>query len=354
MKKNKNLYAVILAGGSGTRFWPRSRQVLPKQFLPIVGRESLFQKTLQRIRPKIDGKNVFIVTNRQYARIVRRQTVGLRIPTAQILLEPQGKNTAPAICWAAERIFRRDPQAVMVVLPSDHLIRKNSVFLNLLSQAVRLAGQDQLVTFGIKPQRPETGYGYLQVKPAGRPGQKFYKVFRFIEKPDRARAQRFIKKGGYLWNSGMFVWKAGVVLEAFRKYQPRIYQLIKAHPTDAGLRKVWGKLPAISVDYGILEMAANVGAVAGVRLGWSDLGSWESLVEVLHKDSKGNINVGEVIAQDCRDTAVFADKRLIAAVGLKDMIIVDSPDALLVCRRDVSQKVRDVVAVLKKSKRDKV
>ena len=354
MKKNKNLYAVILAGGSGTRFWPRSRFGRPKQFLDIVGEDSLFCKTLQRVAPAVKGDRIYVVTNQQYLRIVRAQSAKYHVPLANILLEPAGKNTAPAICWAASRIYRKNPQAVMAVLPSDHLIRNPRAFLNVLLKAVDLAGRDYLVTFGIPPTRPETGYGYLQTGTATQGRSRILRVRRFIEKPALNKAKRLVRSKNYFWNSGMFVWKAGVILKAFRRHQPLIFNLIGQNASKAVIKKIWKKLPSISVDYGILEKAANVAAVAAKNIGWSDLGSWESLTEALGKDRQGNIIRGDVIAAGCRKTAVFGDERLIATIGLEDLIVVDTPDAVLVCRRDQAQKVRDIVGVLKEIDRSKI
>ena len=341
---NKNLHAVILAGGSGTRFWPVSRQNRPKQFLTLVGKESRLRRTIRRVAPKVLAENVWIVANRRYQKEIKRHTSGLGVRASQILWEPKGKNTAPAIGWAAERIHARDPRAVMVVLPSDHLIQNARAFLNALDKAVRLARQDQLVTFGIVPTRPETGYGYLKTKKAG----GILRVERFIEKPDLARAKQFVKNGAYLWNSGMFVWKTETILEAFRKYLPSVYASLR-EPIGArgNMLKAWPKLPAISIDYGILEKAKNVAAIAA-DIGWSDLGSWESLAEILPKDKTGNSLKGNVTALDCRNTLVWANERLVAAVGVQDMIVIDTPDALLVCPKHRSQDVKKLVEMLKR------
>ena len=343
---NKNLHAVILAGGSGTRFWPVSRQNRPKQFLVLVGKESLLRQTIRRVAPKVLAENVWIVANRRYQKEIKRHTSGLGIRASQILWEPKGKNTAPAIGWAAARMHARDPRAVMAVLPSDHLVQNARAFLNALDKALRLARQDQLVTFGIVPTRPETGYGYLKTKKAG----GILRVERFIEKPDLARAKDFVARKNFLcsknnfnyfWNSGMFVWKTETILEAFRKYLPSVYA------ARGNMLKAWPKLPAISIDYGILERADNVAAVAA-DIGWSDLGSWESLAEILPKDKQGNSLKGNLVALDCRDTLILSNTRLVAAVGLQDMIVIDTPDALLVCPKHRSQDVKKLVETLKK------
>ncbi len=354
MNRNKNFYAVILAGGSGTRFWPKSRTARPKQFLDMTGQGSLFRQTVKRISSAVQRDHIFVVTNQRYRRLVREQAGARRIPPANILLEPAAKNTAPAICWAASRIYRKNPRAVMAVLPSDHLIGNNSLFLKALQKAAGLAGRDYLVTFGIPPTRPETGYGYLQTRTVPEGKSRILRVRRFIEKPSLDKAKRFVRSKNYFWNSGMFVWKAEVILRAFQEHQPVIFNLIGQNASQAVINKIWTKLPSVSVDYGILEKAGNVAAVAARNIGWSDLGSWEALTEVLPKDRLGNTIRGDVIAAGCRDMAVFGADRLVAVIGLEEVVVVDSPDALLVCRRDKSQKVREVVGVLQEIDRAKI
>jgi len=350
MKINKNLYAVILAGGSGTRFWPKSRQARPKQFLDIMGKGSLLQETIRRLKPKVASANIFIVTNKAYQKVVKEQGGIFKIPSANILLEPEGKNTAPAIAWAAALIHQRNPNAVMGIFPSDHLILNQKKFLSILDEAVVLANADNLVTFGIVPNRPETGYGYLKTAKKKVKGTTVNKVVKFTEKPSVAKAKEFVKKG-YFWNSGMFVWRSEIILQAFETHLPKIHNIFvgagfkPAHLKD--INKIWPKLPSISIDYGILEKADNVVAVPAKGIDWSDLGSWESLAEVLMKDKNGNILKGNIIAHETRDSLVWGEKRLIATVGLEDVVIIDTPDALLVCRKDLSQDVKAVVDILK-------
>jgi len=360
MKTNKNLYAVILAGGMGTRFWPVSRKSNPKQFLNITGKGSLLQETLARIQPKISGSHIFIVTNTSYRKALGRQVSRFQIPKANILLEPKGKNTAPAICWAAAKIYKINPDAVMAVLPSDHLIANQRRFLEVLGEAISLAQANYLVTLGIVPTRPETGYGYLQTATKRSNGQSIVQVTQFKEKPSLSKAKQFIKRKNYFWNSGMFVWKSSVILREFKQYLPNVYKIFvgaglkPARTGNSYIKKVWHRLPHISVDYGILEKAKNVVAVPAGGIDWSDLGSWESLTEVLNKDKHGNISKGDVISVHCKNTLVWGDKKVIAPVGLKNMIIIDTPDALLVCHKDHSQSVKDVVSVLQKNKRKEI
>jgi mannose-1-phosphate guanylyltransferase len=381
MSINKNIYAVILAGGAGTRFWPVSRRSNPKQFLNITGKGTLLQETLERIKPMASAAHVLIVTNAAYRHEIGRQVSRYGVPRENILLEPSAKNTAPAVCWAAAKIHRDDPDAVMVVLPSDHLILHEKRFLRVLSEAVRLARRDYLVTLGIVPTRPETGYGYLRTAKARAGGRTVVCVERFTEKPSPAKAAQFIRRRNYYWNSGMFVWKSSIILQAFKKHLPQVYNIFvgaglrpartgyeivrkskvhvgagfkPARTGHAAVKKVWDNLPSISIDYGILEKAGNVAAVPAPAIGWSDLGSWESLTDVLTADQRGNIFKGDVLPVDCRGTLVWGDKRIIAPVGLENMIIIDTPDALLVCRKDRSQAVKDVVTALQNSKRREI
>ena len=352
--RSSHVYAVILAGGSGTRFWPVSRKSNPKQFLNITGDGTLLQETLERIKPMVEGKHVFIVTNAAYCKTVERQIARFRIPKANLLLEPEAKNTAPPIAWAAAKIQKIDPDAVIAVLPSDHLILEQKKFLKVLREAVRLAQEDHLVTLGIRPTRPDTGYGYLKTAKKKVNGKVVLKVEKFTEKPSQAKARQFLKSKKYFWNSGMFIWKSSVILEEFAKHLPGVLRVLDGKTATAHVRRVWRRMPSVSIDYGILEKAKNVVAVPASGIGWSDLGSWESLTAVLSKDKRGNILKGDVIAVDCRDTLVWGGKKVIAPIGLNDMVIIDTPDALLVCPKDRSQDVRDVVDVLVKTKRREV
>ena len=366
MNANKNIYAVILAGGMGTRFWPVSRKSNPKQFLNITGKGSLLQETLARIKSTVGRSRIFIVTNAQYRKAIERQVSRFRIPKENILLEPKGKNTAPAICWASAKIHKIDPDAVIAVLPSDHLIANRRKFLKVLKEAVSLAQDEYLVTLGIVPTRPETGYGYLQTTKKKVNGRPIIKVKQFKEKPSLAKAKQFIKRNrephrvhghkpnvvyGYFWNSGMFVWKSSVILKEFKKYLPRIYRLVGEKVGSAHIKKVWHRLPNISVDYGILEKAKNVVVVPAIGIDWSDLGSWQSLMEVLNKDKNGNVFKGDVIAVNTKNTFVWGDQRVIVPIGLNDCLIIDTPDALMICRKDRSQLVKDVVSILQKNNR---
>lgn len=344
--KDKHVYAVILAGGSGTRFWPVSREAKPKQFLQIVHNRTLLDLTVDRITPLMASRNIFVVTNKRYQKETARQLKKFKIPPKNILLEPSAKNTAPAICWAAARIHRLDPRAVTLCLPSDHLILNQAKFLNIMKRAVSLARQDLLVTFGIVPTRTETGYGYLHTQPKKLGGQSVLFVKRFTEKPNRAAAKRFMRSKSYFWNSGMFVWQTRTILEEFNKLLPKVHAVLGKDPSASVVARRWQKLPKISIDYGILEKSRKVVAVKAQDLGWSDVGSWESLIETLPSDKHGNIFLGDCLAIDVKDSLAYGHERTIALIGIKDCIVVDTKDALLVCKKDSSQKVKEIVEFL--------
>ena len=349
--QNKNAYAVILAGGSGTRFWPLSRHEEPKQFLKMIGESSLLQETLKRVQPLVSPRNVLIVSNHLYQHKIHKQLKEFGVLKENILLEPEGKNTAPAIAWAAFRISRLNPESVMMVLPSDHMITQSQNFLKNLREAIDLAEKRYLVTLGIVPTRPETGYGYLKIKERKIGSRKIQWVEEFVEKPSLPKAQKFLKERKYLWNSGMFVWKTAVILEAFHRLLPEVYHLLKSNHDDRSIPKVWKKLPSVSIDYGILEKSHDVVTVPASNIGWSDLGSWEALAEIFASNEQGNILRGDVLEIDCKNTFVFGHKRLIATVGLNDLVVVDTPDALLICQKKQSQKIKDIVGLLKQQNR---
>ncbi|MBF0479704.1 MAG: mannose-1-phosphate guanylyltransferase [Candidatus Omnitrophica bacterium] len=348
---NSNVYAVILAGGSGTRFWPKSRASKPKQFLDVTGQGTFLDMTIRRILPLVPKANIWVVTNSKHKGLVADSLRKNGVPSGQILVEPCGKNTAPAIGWAAEVINRQNPDAVMCVLPSDHLMTNEENFLVSAAHSVSLAEQNFLVAMGVKPTRPETGYGYLKVKPVKLPAGIMLKVEKFIEKPDMKIAEQFVRQENYLWNGGMFSWKTSVILAEFKKYQPAMFKILKDLKSAAKASTWWNKMTAISIDYAILEKSDCVAAVESSGMGWSDLGSWQALSEVLPADDKGNIFNGEVVSVDAKNSFVWADKRLIALVGLDNVVVVDTPDALLICDKSQSQKVKAVVEQLKQNKK---
>jgi|SRR5579863_1272365 len=347
------MYAVILAGGSGTRFWPLSREHYPKPLLRIVGEKSLIQETLARLLPLIPLERTLLVTHAQQAEQLRFQ-LGESLP--HVMAEPVAKNTAAAIGLAALRLVQLDPQAVMAIFPADHLIQKKAEFHRALRSAEKAAERNYLVTLGVIATRPETGYGYirkgkrLSISEKGGP---VYAVARFIEKPQRVRAQRFLREGGYFWNAGIFIWRAARVLEEIQKYMPQLHggltRVGRALGTEEErevLARVYPSLQAISIDEGILEKSDRV-SVVPCDIGWSDVGSWSALDEVSKRDSEGNLIEGNVINIGSKDSILHAGKRCVAAVGLSDMVVVDTEDATLVCAKESAQEVKQVVSALK-------
>lgn len=344
----KNLYAVILAGGSGTRFWPLSRTDKPKQFLDIIGDKTLFELSLKRINSIVPAENIFVVTNKKHKGYVLKLGKQFNISAKNVLCEPSGKNTAPAICFASSMIKRINADALIGVFPSDHLIQNQKDFAVSLKNAFCLAAKEYLVLFGITPSRPETGYGYLKVSRKKKEDILF--VDKFTEKPDFATAKKFVSAKNYLWNSGMFVWSARTIMEEFDKYLPQVSNFFLKNDTLKKVELNWKNLPNISIDYGILEKSSKVAAIEAKNIGWSDLGSWESLYDVLSGNKIINVIRGDVIDIDSKNSLIFGFNKPIAAIGLEDIVIIDTKDALLVCRKQDSQKVKDAVSFLKDKK----
>lgn len=354
-----HLYAVILAGGSGTRFWPLSRERFPKQLLQISGGGTLIQQTVRRVLKSVPPSRICVVTNPVQAESLQLQLEDVRGDIVRnFILEPIGRNTAPAIGFAALCLSRRDPHAVMLTLPADHIIPNVAKFTQAVSFGVTLAEAGHLVTFGIRPTRAETGYGYIQPavrKPLGtQKGLTGYKVTRFIEKPTLAKAQEYVRQGKFLWNSGIFLWKVETVLEALSQHEPALFRglskvedMLYAHKDEHSILRQYKKLKAVSIDHGIMEQSAKA-AVIPVSFPWSDVGSWASLNEVSPVDKQGNVRTGNVIGVDCHNSILYGGQRLIAAIGLSDMVVVDTPDATLVCPKSRSQEVKDLVGVLKR------
>lgn len=367
MAKGK-LYGVILAGGVGSRFWPLSRASAPKQLLEVAGPDSLLKGTIKRLSPLIPTERIAIVTSQTQAEITRthlsydnrkksrgkKTTRSDRATTKQpeLIIEPSGRNTAPAIGLAALELIKRDPEAVMAVLPADHLIKSGPAFRKTLKAAADFAENGTLITFGIVPTSPETGYGYIKSKPSSSKKTndlKIKKVERFIEKPNIARARKYLKEGGYYWNSGIFVWKASAILAELQEHLPKVYKALVAIDDGSISAEAYDKIESVSIDYGIMERSKNV-AVIEATFPWSDMGSWSSLEDVYKKDKDGNIIRGRVIDVGSTGSYIIGSDRVVATIGLKDMIIVDTPDATLVCPKDKAQEVREVVKILKKKR----
>ncbi|MHB8845801.1 MAG: mannose-1-phosphate guanylyltransferase/mannose-6-phosphate isomerase [Nitrospirota bacterium] len=354
------MYAVIMAGGSGTRFWPLSREKMPKQLLKIGSEDTLIQLTVDRVLPLVKREHVFIVTNHGLA-----VDIGTQLKSRfggswdrNLILEPEAKNTAPALALSALHLNRIDPDGIMVVLSADHSIRNVEAFRACIATAAKAAAQDYLVTLGIKPSRPETGFGYIK---SGKPCQGadvegVFRVERFVEKPDLRTAQGYLQSGQYYWNSGMFVWKVRTFLREIERYMPSLYQGIEEVRKSIGsgteteaVRGMFSRVQPVSIDYGVMEKTDRA-AVVPADIGWSDVGSWTALEEVTDKDSSGNIIAGNVVDIDSHDSVIYADQRLVATIGLRDTIVVDTPDATLVCSRDRAQDVKKVVDELKRRK----
>ncbi|MFA7503793.1 MAG: mannose-1-phosphate guanylyltransferase/mannose-6-phosphate isomerase [Burkholderiaceae bacterium] len=347
---------VVLSGGAGTRLWPVSREAFPKPFIRLGNGPSLLQRTLARAAPLADG-HACVVTNEAYAFKTRDEIASVaQLGAARTiqLLEPTGRNTAPAVAIAALWARSIDPDGVMLVLPADHLIPDEAAFQTAARAAEAIARSGEIVLFGIHPTGPETGFGYLELGEAL--GAGGYRVARFTEKPDAERAAAFVASGNFAWNSGMFCFSVSTILQAFREHAPEVLETAEkvwaAVGDDAGAAEIrldaeaFAAMPDISIDYAIMERADRVVAVRA-GFGWSDIGSWRAIAEQLPCDERGNTAVGEVMTVGTTNTHIQTEDRLVAAVGVSDLLIVDTPDALLVANKDASQDVREIVARLK-------
>ena len=344
--------ALIMAGGRGERFWPKSRKSLPKQFLSLTddGR-TMIQLTVERIRPLIDLEDIYISTNRAYRGLVMEQLPG--IPPENILCEPVGRNTAPCIGLGAVHIAKKYEDAVMMVLPSDHLIKYNQMFLNSLKDGCSIAEKGKnLVTIGITPDYPETGYGYIKFLPQQADGNA-YAVDRFVEKPDMETAKEYLESEEYLWNSGMFIWKVSTILDNMKSMLPDLHQgllnIAEAIGTDKQemvLEKVFPELESVSIDYGVMEKAENIFILPGV-FGWDDVGSWLAVERIQKSNESGNVVTGNIITINSKNNIIQGGKKLIAAVGLENLIIVDTEDATLICDKGSTPDIKLVLENLK-------
>lgn len=349
----EHYYAVIMAGGGGTRLWPLSREAHPKQMLRLLSDRSLFQTSVERLEGVFPPERILVVTVEDQAGDLKRQVPG--IPEENFLLEPLPRGTAAVVGLAAVALQRRDPQAVMAILTADHYIGNEDRFRQLLTAAYDIAQDDFLVTLGIEPAFPATGYGYIQR--AERLGTyrnlDVYRVNRFREKPDQEQAEKMLAAGDHSWNSGMFVWRVERILEELSRQMPELHQTLieigRAWGTAEGsqvLQNLWPNIEKETIDYGIMEGAQQVAVIPAESLNWSDVGSWDSLFEVLPGDEAGNIVMGgQHIGLDTRDSLVYVDRerRLIVTIGVEDLVVVDTDDVLLVCRKDQAQNVRQIV-----------
>ena len=354
------LVAVILAGGSGTRLWPRSRQTLPKQFLDLTGQGTMLHETYARLAPLVPAERMLVITNQQYVDLAREQLPEL--PPGHIIGEPAPRGTAAAVGLGAVMARHIHPDAIMASVHADHLILKPEHFRAALAAAAEVAERGSLVTLGIQPTFAHTGLGYVEhgeTLPSAA-GQPVYRVVRFTEKPDLPTAQRFVAGGSHSWNSGLFTWRVDRILDEFSQHMPDLYaglteigRALGAPSADATLRRVFPTLPQQTIDYGIMERAADI-AVLPVDIGWTDIGSWGTLLDVLEPDEAGNVVRGPdpVYILDTANTLIYTAGRMVAAIGLHDMIVVDSGDALLICPRERAEGVRQVVDWLKQTGRD--
>ena len=343
-------YALIMAGGRGTRFWPRSRKRNAKQVLKFFGERSLIQQTVDRLKPLIPAENIWIVTNEFLQAEIRKQLPD--VPKAQIIAEPAQRNTAPCIGLAAQIIAQHDPEAVLAVFPADHLILKEARFRSFVKAAFRAAEAADVVVMGIQPRWAETGYGYIEFPKNLSPGDgAVLNVTSFREKPDAKTAKKFVERRNFFWNSGMFFWRTSSVLELMRRHQPKTATLLAGLPKFGGknfsakLTEIYPLCENISIDYGVIENAEHVSGLALDDIGWNDVGSWEAVYDLADKDADGNAANGELFSEDSHGNYVDAAKT-VALVGVENLIIVDTPDALLVGQRSRAQDVSKLVKAM--------
>ena len=343
-------WAVIMAGGSGTRFWPASRKNLPKQFLNLIGRKTLLEQTFDRIKKVIPASRILVFTAQDKTALTAKL---LHIPRSQVIGEPMGRNTAPCAAWAASLILRKDPSAVLGIFPADQHIRDEAAFTRALRVAYEQAGQgDAPVTLGIKPDQPHTGYGYLEMaqkKTTVRSVPVFY-LRRFHEKPKLALAKKYFRSGKFLWNAGIFFWRADALLETTRRHLPEVFkavvQIAVGDLSPARVKQLFSKVPNISIDYGLMEKLSGGILTVPVSMGWSDVGNWAALRNLWPLDGQGNLSSGNTVLVESSGNVIRSKDRLIATVGLKDHVVVDTGDAILVCPLSETESIRKIVQAI--------
>ncbi len=339
-------YAIIMAGGIGARFWPLSRLKNAKQFIKLIDNQSFLEHTINRIGNCIDTTNIWIIGNQaQEAQLRAHSTT---IPPQQLLLEPCGKNTAPCIAWAAFELIKTDPDAVMIVLPSDHMITPAKEFADTIKTAVDIATtHHELVTIGIPPTSANTAYGYIETRQST---QQSLQVKAFHEKPDKATAEAYLKKGHFYWNSGIFIWKAQTILKQIQHHLPQLYESLQsASQTQDGIVNAYPTLESISIDYGIMEKTAEITRMIPASFAWSDIGSWTALEAFLPKDHHHNASETNIISQNSHHNIIHAPGKTVALIGVDNLIIVDTPDAILIVPKSHDQNVKDIITQLPNS-----
>ena len=352
------IFPIVLCGGAGSRLWPMSRQLLPKQFLPLVSERTMLQETVERLRGLGGAEPPTVVSNNEHRFLVAEQLRAIGAPPRLQILEPLGRNTAPAVAVAALALERIDPDGVMLVLPADHLIRDVETFHVAVLRAAAAARAGFLVTFGIRPDQPATGYGYIEGGEPIEDHDSVFRVARFVEKPDLATARKFVERGTFAWNSGMFVFSARRYLEELGRHAPAMLAACRAAwekaATDLDFVRLdeaaFAACPADSIDYAVMEKTDSA-AVVPVDIGWSDVGSWATLWEIGEKDARGNVLRGDVQLQGSENCYIRAEKRMVSVLGLSDMVVIETDDAVLVASKDEAQKVKDIVGRLDAAKR---
>ena len=341
------MHGIILAGGSGSRLWPLSRELYPKQLLKVNSEKSLLERTYERLMSIMDKDNILAITNAKHSTDVRMQLMEYT-KDVRILSEPIAKNTAPAISVAVKFLLDFNMDDIIVVLPSDHLIEDTKKFASTIDEAQKLARQGYIVTLGVKPTSAGTGFGYIK---AGSKLDNGYKVDSFKEKPDLKTAQRYVEEGNYFWNAGIFIFKASVFMETLKKTAPDIYditQLFNFKTQESIDYMTFDKYPSISVDYAVMERADNI-AMVEMQSDWNDLGSWDAVYDINKKDERNNVKIGNVVEQDCENSMLYSSQRLLAGVGLKNIIVVETSDAILACDKNDTQGVKKVFEKLKEA-----
>ncbi len=350
-KKGINTYPVLLAGGTGSRLWPISRELYPKQLVNLVGADSLIQSTIKRLLPELEAKRVRIVCGEEHFYEIARHLEEIKVPSkGKIITEPCGRNTAPAILLALLDILKSEKDAVLLIFPSDHIINDVAEFRKRLKKAITLARKNYIVTFGIKPNSPETGYGYIEgIKAVNKDALT---IKRFVEKPDEKTAWNYIKAGNFYWNSGMFAFKASVLLKEFKTYEPSLLRKVQKMISNSGdvSFEEYSKLPDISIDYAIMEKTRK-GVILPSDFGWSDIGSWKSLYDFLPKGDNNNVVEGDVILKETKNCLIRGDNRLIVVNDLENIVVVETPDTVFVSDLNKSKNVKSIVRELKKQGR---